>query len=231
VTNDIILSLPSKRQTHNILSSLIYLLHGFSMNNVINVIAFIAITLSSSLSLSAQAAENTYKQGYISDELFIYMHAGPGTNYRILGTVTAGSDVKITGAVENGYSEIIDNKDRATWVESKYVTTQAGLRFVVNKLNEEISDSSNFTSQLDGQVNELKSEVILLTNDKKELSIELKKLTDTLIKTQAKIKDQDTDIKKQWFFTGALVLGIGLILGLILPRFFARRRGSMDSWS
>jgi len=201
------------------------------MNNVINVIAFIAITLSSSLSLSAQAAENTYKQGYISDELFIYMHAGPGTNYRILGTVTAGSDVKITGAVENGYSEIIDNKDRATWVESKYVTTQAGLRFVVNKLNEEISDSSNFTSQLDGQVNELKSEVILLTNDKKELSIELKKLTDTLIKTQAKIKDQDTDIKKQWFFTGALVLGIGLILGLILPRFFARRRGSMDSWS
>ena len=72
------------------------------MNNVINVIAFIAITLSSSLSLSAQAAENNYKQGYISDELFIYMHAGPGTNYRILGTVIAGSDVKITGAVENG---------------------------------------------------------------------------------------------------------------------------------
>jgi SH3 domain protein len=201
------------------------------MNNVINVIAFIAITLSSSLFLSAQAAENNYKQGYISDELFIYMHAGPGTNYRILGTVIAGADVKITGAVENGYSEIIDNKDRATWVESKYVTTQAGLRFVVDKLNEEITTSSNFTSQLDGQVNELKNEVNLLTNDKKELSIELKKLTDTLVQTQAKIKDQDTDIKKQWFFTGALVLGIGLILGLILPRFFARRRGSMESWS
>jgi len=201
------------------------------MNNVLNVIAFIAITLSSSLSLSVQAAENNYKQGYISDELFIYMHAGPGTNFRILGTVIAGSEIKITGEVDNGYSEIIDNKDRATWVESKYVTTQAGLRFVVDKLNEEISTSSNFTSQLDGEVNELKSKVNLLTNDKKELSIELKKLTDTLVQTQAKIKDQDTDIKKQWFFTGALVLGIGLILGLILPRFFARRRGSMESWS
>ncbi len=201
------------------------------MNNVINVIAFIAITLSSSLSLSVQAAENNYKQGYISDELFIYMHAGPGTNFRILGTVVAGSEIKITGEVDNGYSEIIDNKERATWVESKYVTTQAGLRFVVDKLNEEISTSSNFTSQLDGEVNDLKSKVNLLTNDKKELSIELKKLTDTLVQTQAKIKDQDTDIKKQWFFTGALVLGIGLILGLILPRFFARRRGSMESWS
>jgi SH3 domain protein len=201
------------------------------MNNVINVIAFIAITLSSSLFLSAQAAENNYQQGYISDELFIYMHAGPGTNYRILGTLIAGSEVKITGAVDNDYSEIIDDKNRATWVESKYVSTKAGLRFVVAELNKKIASSSDFTSQLDGEVNELKSKVNLLTSDKKNLSAELQKLTATLVKTQTKIKDQDTNIKKQWFFNGALVLGVGLILGLILPRFFSRRRGAMDSWS
>ena len=51
-----------------------------------------------------------------------------------------------------------------------------------------------------------------------------------LEKTQSKVKNQDTDIKKQWFFNGAIVLGIGLILGLILPKFFARRRSNMDSW-
>ncbi len=201
------------------------------MNNVINVIAFLAITLASSLFISAQAAENNYKQGYISDELFIYMHTGPGKKFRILGTIIAGSKVKITGAVDGGYSEIIDNKDRTAWVENKYVTTQPGLRFVVAELNGKIATSSDYSSQLDGEVNELKSKVNLLTNDKKKLSAELKKLTTTLEKTQAKIKDQDTNIKKQWFFNGALVLGVGLILGLILPRFFARRRGSMESWS
>jgi len=201
------------------------------MNNVINVIALLAITLASSLFIPAQAAENNYKQGYISDELFIYMHTGPGKKFRILGTIIAGSKVKITGAVDGGYSEIIDNKDRTTWVESKYVTTQPGLRFVVAELNGKITSSSDYSSQLDGEVNELKSKVNLLTNDKKKLSAELKKLTSTLEKTQTKIKDQDTNIKKQWFFNGALVLGIGLILGLILPRFFARRRGAMDSWS
>ena len=194
--------------------------------------AFLAITLASSLFISAQAAENNYKQGYISDELFIYMHTGPGKKYRILGTIIAGSKIKITGAVDNSYSEIIDDKDRATWVESKYVTTQAGLRFVVAELNEKIANSSDYSSQLDGEVNELKSKVNLLTNDKQKLSSELKKLTSALEKTQTKIKDQDTNIKKQWFFNGALVLGIGLILGLILPRLFARRRGgAMDSWS
>lgn len=201
------------------------------MNNVINVIAFVAITLASSLSLSVQAAENNYKQGYISDELFIYMHAGPGTNYRILGTIIAGSEVKITGAQDNGYSEVIDEKNRATWIESKYVSTKAGLRFVVAELNEKITSSRDFTSQLDGEVNELKSKVNLLTADKTKLSVKLKKLTSTLVETQTKIKDQDTNIKKQWFFNGALVLGVGLILGLILPRLFSRRRGAMDSWS
>lgn len=201
------------------------------MNNVINVIAVIAITLSSSLFFSAQAAENNYKQAYISDELFIYMHAGPGTNYRILGTIIAGTEIKMTGSEDNGYSEILDDKNKATWVESKYVTSKAGLRFVVAELNGKIANSSDFTSQLDGEVNELKSKVNLLTNDKAKLSTELKQLTTTLAKTRTKIKDQDTNIKKQWFFNGAMVLGFGLILGLIIPKIFARRRGSMDNWS
>jgi len=201
------------------------------MNNVINVIAFIAIILSSSLSLSVQAAENNYKQGYISDDLFIYMHTGPGKNYRILGTIIAGSKIQVTGSVDDGYSEIIDENDRTTWVESKYVTTKKGLRFAVAELNEKIANRNDYSSQLDGEVNELKSKVNLLTNDKENLSAELKKLTSTLAATEREVKEQDNNIKKQWFFNGALVLGIGLILGLILPRFFARRRAAMDSWS
>ena len=131
------------------------------MNNVINVIAFLAITLASSLFIPAQAAENNYKQGYISDELFIYIHTGPGKKYRILGTIIAGSKVQITGSIDDGYSEIIDDKNRTAWVESKYVTTQPGLRFVVAELNGKIATSSDYSSQLDGEVNELKSKVNL----------------------------------------------------------------------
>jgi SH3 domain protein len=201
------------------------------MNNVINVIAVIAIILSSSLFSLVHAQENTHEQGYISDELFIYMHAGPGTNYRILGTIIAGSAIKITGAEENGYSEIIDPKNRATWVESKYVTTKAGLRLSVAELKNKLSNSSNFTSQLDGEVNDLKNKMNLLTNDKKKLLAELKQLKSTLTETRTKVKDQDTNIKKQYFFYGAMVLGLGLIFGLILPMFFKRRRASMNNWS
>lgn len=201
------------------------------MNYVINAIVLITISLSSSFLLVANAEENTPSQGYISDDLFIYMHAGPGTNYRILGTVIAGTEVKVTGKADNEYSEIIDEKGRATWIESKYLTSQPGLRFVVAELNGKLASSSDFTSQLDGEVNALKNKINTLTDEKKELTSELDSIKLALEKTEAKVKDQDTNIKKQWFFTGAAVLGIGLLLGLIIPRLFSRRRGSMESWS
>lgn len=184
--------------------------------------------------ISAQAQEtssSTNKQGFIIDDLSIYMHTGPGTNYRILGTINAGSEIKTTGKSDKGYSEIIDDKNRNTWVETKYLTTKPGLRYVVAELNGKIASSSDYTSQLDGEVNQLRSSVEMLTEDKNQLLSKLKQVEQQLKTTTSKVKDQDTKILTQRFYNGAIVLGVGLILGLILPRFFARRKSSMDSWS
>jgi len=184
--------------------------------------------------ISAQAQENTTsknKQGFIIDDLSIYMHTGPGTNYRILGTINAGSEVKVTGKSDKGYSEIIDNKNRKTWIETKYLTTKPGLRYVVAELNGKIASSSDYTNQLDGEVNELRSSVEILSKDKEELSIQLTQVERQLKVTLTKVKDQDAKILTQRFYNGAIVLGVGLLLGLIIPRFFARRKSSMESWS
>ena len=51
-----------------------------------------------------------------------------------------------------------------------------------------------------------------------------------LTQTKSQLKNQDTDIKKQWFFNGAIVLGIGLLFGLILPRLFSKRKANMENW-
>ena len=184
--------------------------------------------------ISAQAQEtrsSKNQQGFISDDLSIYMHTGPGTNYRILGTIIAGTEIKITGKSEKGYSEIIDDKSRNTWIETKYLSTKPGLRFVVDELNGKIANSSNYTNQLDGEVNELRSSVEILTKDKNKLLTQLKQVERQLKITTSKVKDQDTKILTQRFYNGAIVLSVGLLLGLILPRFFARRKSSMDSWS
>ncbi len=190
-----------------------------------NVIGFFIILLAT---FSIQAQESA--QAFISDDLSIFMHAGPGTNYRILGTINAGAEIETTGKSDKGYSEIIDDKQRITWVESKYITSQPGLRFVVADLNSKLTDSNDYRAQLDGEINELKSTVELLSQEKVKLQTDFKQAQQQLAQTQTKVKDQDTNIKKQWFFNGAIVLGIGLILGLILPKLFARRPSNMDSW-
>jgi SH3 domain protein len=69
-----------------------------------------------------------------------------------------------------------------------------------------------------------------LSSEKAQLNNEISQLNKTLITIRAKLKDQDTNIKKEWFYNGAIVLVIGLLLGLILPRLTSRRKGSMDNW-
>ncbi|MDP7591353.1 MAG: TIGR04211 family SH3 domain-containing protein [Litorilituus sp.] len=189
------------------------------------------IIFSTVFSLQAQENPLENKQGYISDDLFIYMHAGPSTNYRILGTINAGAQIVITGKVENNYSEIIDEKKRVTWVESKYVTSKPGLRFVVAELNGKIASRNGLTTQLDGKINELTNNLEQLNQEKLALQNKFNSIKQQFKQTKSKVRDQDTKIKTQWFFNGAMVLGVGLFLGLILPKFFTRRRSSMDSWS
>ena len=171
------------------------------------------------------------KQGFIIDDLSIFMHAGPGTKYRILGSINAGSEVKITGKEDLNYSQIIDSKNRQTWIETKYLTTKPGLRFVAAELNGKIASSNDYSNQLDGEVNQLRSSVEILSKDKENLMTQLTQVEQQLKSTQAQVKDQDAKILTQRFYNGAIVLGVGLLLGLILPRFFSRRRSSMESWS
>lgn len=184
------------------------------------------------LSIPVSAQENTteYKDGYISDELTIFMHAGPGTNYRILGTVTAGSQVKVTEESDNGYTKIIDERGRNTWVETKHISAKPGLRFVVAELNTQLANKAEAESHLSNNISSLENSLNASEEQNRQLNNRIAELNNDLSTTKAKLKNQDTAMQKEWFFNGAIVLIIGLILGLVLPRLSTRKRASMDSW-
>ncbi len=191
---------------------------------------FVGLALSLSFPLLAEEAPANLASGYISDDLFVYMHSGAGNNYRILGSINSGVEVKITGKHENDYSEIIDDKNRNVWIESKYVSLKPGLRFVIAELNEKLANTATGSDNLSDELNAAKSNIAKLTQERITLNNEISQLNKTLIATQSKLKDQDTNIKKEWFYNGAIVLVIGLLLGLLIPRLTVRRKGSMDNW-
>jgi SH3 domain protein len=191
---------------------------------------FVGLALSLSFPLLAEEAPANLASGYISDDLFVYMHSGAGNNYRILGSVNSGIEVKITGKHENDYTEIIDDKNRNVWIESKYVSLKPGLRFVIAELNEKLANTAAGSDNLSEELSAAKSNIEKLTEERIALNDQISQLNKTLTTTQSKLKDQDTNIKKEWFYNGAIVLVVGLLLGLLIPRLTARRKGSMDNW-
>ena len=169
-------------------------------------------------------------QGYVSDELSTFVHSGPGKNYRILGTVISGSEIKITGKNKDGYSKIIDDKGRTVWIESKYAIAKPGLRVVIAQLNTKLADLEGNSSSVSESLMRANKKVDKLSSEKTQLNNEISVLNKTLSEVNLKLKDQDTNIKKDWFFNGAIVLCIGLIFGLIIPRLSSNKKGSMNSW-
>lgn len=204
------------------------------MNFATKCLVVTLFTISAIVSVKAQE-ENTQpanNPGFIVDELSIFMHAGPGTRFRILGSVTAGSSIDILPESEDDYQKIIDNRGRTGWVEQKYVTKDSSLRTVVAELNAQLASTSETESQLKNQVSEQATTIALLESDNSELNSKIAKLTKQLDEQEQLLSTQDMQVKKEWFYTGGIVLGIGLLLGLIIPKLAGgRRRTQMSSWS
>ena len=70
-------------------------------------------------------SSDSQNTAYIVDNLYTFMHSGPSKNYRILGSVDAGTQVMLLSDEDNGYFKIRDDKDREGWVEAKFVTENA----------------------------------------------------------------------------------------------------------
>lgn len=198
------------------------------MMNIKNITAILILCLA--FFSHAQDSTSTHPDGYISEDLVVYMHSGAGKNYRILGTVNAGEKVQVTGNESNDYSEIITEKNRTGWVESKMVSPKPGLRYVIADLNEKLALLQTKNTQLENQANNSVQGLSKLKAEREELQQNITALNMSLSQTKSQLKNQDMNIKKEWFFNGAIVLSIGLLLGLILPRLFAKRKSSMENW-
>jgi SH3 domain protein len=188
------------------------------------------VLLSTYSSQAEEVAPQELTQGFISDELFIYMHSGAGNNFRILGSINSGTEIKLTHIEENDYTQIIDNRGRSVWVESKYVSAKPGLRFIIAELNEKLANVESISGELDGQLSAANNRTEQLDLEQTNLNNKILSLNKELSEVKSKLKDQDMNIKKEWFFNGAIVLAFGLILGLIIPRLIARKKSAMDNW-
>lgn len=176
---------------------------------------------------------------YVSDDLFTYMHSGPGTKYKIVGSLDSGERINII-QTSAGFTQIKDSKGRNGWINSKYVSRQPGLKERLPKLENELAklnlqlntdkdESNRDKSSLEKNLDSYKSQLNELQNVNSKLNEELQQVQALNRNLNAKLDTQKNDLLMRWFTYGGMVAGIGLLLGLVLPSLIPSRR-KKASW-
>lgn len=194
---------------------------------------FCALTLLLSLPLLAQQSSDENKAttpAFISDDLFIFMHTGAGKNYRIAGSISAGTEIQLTGKKQNEFTQIIDDKERVTWVEDKFISTNPSLRHVIAQLNTKLATYAEVEADNSQKIQSNRQEITALKNENSTLLKQTKDLKKQLNQANEQLELQKSGVQQQWFYMGAIVLGFGLFLGLILPLFLGKKK-KPSSWS
>lgn len=189
---------------------------------MLRLLALVTMLLASPNLLAAN------QSGYISENIYVFVHGGPGTQFRILGSVEAGQSVTLLGETDGDYSKIVDHKGREGWVRTDQIQASPSFRVVVPQLETKLANTekqlkqvqsgnaeqSNQLSSAASEISELKAQLAQATQERDSAKAELNSL----------LEDQDYEMWRQ----GGMIAGVGLLLGLLiayLPRPQRRNKG------
>ena len=128
------------------------------------------LAATSFISYAEEAPSSNENTAYIVDNLYTFMHSGPSKNYRILGSVDAGTQVTLLSAEDNGYFKIRDDKDREGWVEAKFVTENAGIQQQFQALSNDMTLMQEQLRQAEIELPQLQEQNKTLTEQNQALS-------------------------------------------------------------
>jgi SH3 domain protein len=167
---------------------------------------------------------------YISDDLFTFLHTGPGRNYRILGQVVAGSRVTLLQEnTESNFVEVIDDKQRRGWIDGQFINAQKSLRELLPGLQQQFEEASETVLQQRNDNGILNQQISELSTKNKDLSRKLSKLQSENAKITEELADHDQTAKLEWFTRGGIVAVISLLLGIILT-YLPKKSRRNDNW-
>ncbi|CAG9295778.1 TIGR04211 family SH3 domain-containing protein [Celerinatantimonas diazotrophica] len=194
--------------------------------------------LTAGLSFSTLAAPR-----YVTNDLFIYMHSGPGNNYRIVGTVNAGEKVnEIEYDKDSQFAHIkVANSDKDGWIEADKLTNTPSLQMQLNTATAQLKSTQQKLSALKQSSEQSASDKTKLITDLQQqlkteqqrtadLNTHLNKLVSENKKLTMKLGNIQQNVQMQWLIKGGIVAGGGLIIGLIIPYLPRRRKRSSDRW-
>ena len=181
--------------------------------------------------LEVQTTETPQTKAYITDNLFVYMHSGPGKNYRILGSIQAGSELQLLDEnKESGYHQVKDNRGRTGWIDKRNISKRPGLaqqnqqlKAQVAELQSEINSSQRDMPQLRQAANDYEAK-------NKALSAEIDQLKAEIASSRNQKQQASEKQQKQLLIYGGGIAFIGILMGIIITIVLSRRK-RYDGWA
>jgi SH3 domain protein len=196
------------------------------------VLLFLCIAISF-IGVHAYAQEANDIEGetrYISDDLFTYVHSGPGRNFRILGTVVAGTRVTLLQKdTEKNFVEIIDDKQRKGWVDAEFISDSRSVRELVPGLQQQVEKTEQQNLQQRQSNDLLNQQIASLTSQNTNLKKKLSDAEKENTKINQILADYDQTAQMEWFTRGGIVAVISLLLGIVLT-YLPKKRRRNDNW-
>lgn len=166
---------------------------------------------------------------FVIDDLFVYMHAGPGREYRIVGSINAGTPVEVLQVDDSAdYMEVEDERGRSGWVENRFITQDTPIRQQVPALQEQISEQAALLTSRESDIVRLEQQITSLQDLETSLRQQLNDLQVENNQVTAKLQQNDNAEQMDWFMKGGGVALIGVLLGLLISAVFKRRK--RDQW-
>ena len=199
---------------------------------------------------------------YVSDDVFIVLHAGPGSNYRWLGRLIPGTElVEEHRSPDGNWAEVRTGRGTLGWVQAEYLVSeppaQARLPAVVRQLEDAQRDGADLRrnlaaaqterdalrAQLDessatlqrvseelAQLRQVSGSAVETAEDNRRLVEETTALRMNLNTLRADNQRLQDRLRSSAFIDGALAVLLGVIIAVVVPRLWPKRRAS-SSWA
>jgi len=191
--------------------------------------------LITTMSISAETTEqptpnnDTIQTGYIIDDLYTYMHAGAGKNFRIIGSINAGSPLELI-TEQDGYTQVKDDKGRTGWVDQRFVTKKSGLTIENQLLKDKVAELENNLQLQSEQLPDLQQQNSMLNDEIAQLIKKLSIAKQQSTQQTAIVANNTEKEKQELLMYGAAIGFTGLLFGIIITLVLSRRK-RYDGWA
>lgn len=219
----------------------------------------IAAVLLLVLALPALAQDT---ERFVSDEVFIVLHAGPGSNYRWLGKLIPGTRLtEKRRSTDGNWAEVETSRGTVGWVQSEYLASEPPASVRLPAVARQLDDAEGQAADLRDSLDAARAERDALADELEASKASLQEVTEELARLRqvsgSAIETADNNrrlveevasmrteldtleadnlrlqerVQSSAFLDGALAVILGVIITLVVPRLWPKRRSS-SSWA